>query len=148
MVVHAHESLVVRKKSQDLAWITAFYVTNNQVAGSPNSTLSLTLSNVAQASDPRWKLAQPYWIALSGTAPVVTATNPELSFGLMLQWAVCKVLESKGDESGMGLARANLVAEEERAKEMLRRRVRGPGKRAFANPYSGKGGRGIVAYYT
>jgi hypothetical protein len=121
---------------------------NNQTAGSVNFLTSLTLNNPAVAADPRWVVGQPFWLALTGTSPVVTATNPELSFGLMLQWAIAKVLESKADDSGYGMALKGLEVQEERAKEMLRRRVRGPGKRAFANPYSGKGGRGIVAFYT
>lgn len=122
-------------------------LTNNQTAGTANTTLSMTTSTTA-AADPRWVVGQPYWLAISGTAPVVTYTVPDLSFGLLAQWATCKVLEAKSDDAGYALARESLAAEEERAKEILRRRVRGPGKRAFANPYSGKGGRGIVAFYT
>lgn len=88
------------------------------------------------------------WVSLSTTAPVVTMTPIEVSFGLMTQWACAKIMESKGDDAGYERCMRSLVVEEERAKEMLRRRVRGPGKRAFANPYGGKGGRGIVAFYT
>jgi hypothetical protein len=128
--------------------IAQLTLSNNQVAGAVNAGGVFTLSNLAQASDPRWVVGQPYWFALPGTSPVVTATNPELSFGLMAQWACCKVLESKADAEGYSMAQNGLKIQEERAKEMLRRRVRGPGKRAFANPYSGKGGRGIVAFYT
>jgi hypothetical protein len=128
--------------------IAQILLTNNQVAGTVNAGGTLVLNNLAQASDTRWVVGQPYWIAPAGTSPVCTATNPELSFGLMMQWAICKVLESKADGEGLAMSLKALEMQEERAKEMLRRRVRGPGKRAFANPYSGKGGRGIVAFYT
>jgi hypothetical protein len=88
------------------------------------------------------------WMAVSSTAPVVTATPIETSFGLMTAWVTAKIMEAKGDDAGYERILRSLQTEEERAKEMLRRRVRGPGKRAFSNPYSGKGGRGLVAFYT
>jgi hypothetical protein len=88
------------------------------------------------------------WLSYNTTAPVVTATPQETAFGLMTAWCTAKIMEAKGDNDGYGRIMKSLEVEEERAKEMLRRRVRGPGKRAFSNPYSGKGGRGLVAFYT
>ena len=122
-----------------------------QTAGAVPSVTSYTIGGpVSNPTDVNSGLAvgQSVWIAVSGTSPVVTATPIEVSFGMLSQWSIAKVMESKGDDEGYQRAMRSLVVEEERAKEMLRRRVRGPGKRAFANPYSGKGGRGIVAFYT
>ena len=123
-----------------------------QVSGSAPAVGTLTFPYVAPPTGPSvppaLTVGRTVWLAVNSTAPVVTATPIETSFGLMTAWSTAKIMEAKGDDMGYERIMKSLQVEEERAKEMLRRRVRGPGKRAFSNPYSGKGGRGLVAFYT